>query len=235
MAKKTDEKLFYDYCSAFASFYGRISVLDAFNIITQQNGGKYTLEEFVDYLERYQMRRNEKNIEGYFFLYSSLEPHKAIEMDIVNDCFECDCYGEGSTTKNYYVELVSKQYGKPLYVPPKDKLLKYADDSYYEITPQTEAVIQFVKKHKRKLPFRLTTGDIASEVLLPIIMDSEPLEAIECLLKWLDLPEDEKNYSEMLSTLTDLVFELHNNTRMWFLRGYTPNEMSKIALLPLPS
>ena len=229
--RSAKDKAFFKYCSAFANFYGRLPVRDAYDIINRQNPGEYTFDDFIEYLKAYQRRRDCSGyeVEGFFFVFDPRGLEDWANGDIVGDCYETDCYGD-PPDENKYDVLVLEQRGKPLYVPSKDELLKYADDHYYARSPELTAVIEFVQKHKTKLPFSLTAHDIVGEVSLPIIMESDATEAIQSLMKWLNVPSDADEQLHFISDLTELVVALSNNTRMWFLRGHTPVEMREIVV-----
>ena len=61
-------------------------------------------------------------------------------------------------------------------------------------------------------------------------MESDATEAIQSLMKWLNVPSDADEQLHFISDLTELVVALSNNTRMWFLRGHTPVEMREIVV-----
>ena len=229
--KGVKDKLFFKYCSAFANLYGRLPVRDAFDIIDQHNPEKYTFDDFVSYLEAYQRRRDHCDVkpEGFFFVFDPYDTDDWPNKEIISDCYETDCYSDPSDENEYDI-LVHEQSGKPLYVPSKEELLKYADDHYYARSPELTAVIDFVLKNKVKLPFSLTAHDIAAEVGLPLIMESNATEAVQLLIKWLKVPKNTDEQVRFLSELTELVLALSDNTRMWFLRGHTPNEMSELVV-----
>ena len=56
--KGNQSDTFYDYCSAMSHLYGRIPVVDAFKIIDRQNPGKYSIDDFWNYLKDYQKKRD---------------------------------------------------------------------------------------------------------------------------------------------------------------------------------
>ena len=225
--KDNQSDTFYDYCSAMAIFYGRIPVVDAFKIIDQQNPGKYTIDAFWNYLKDYQKIRDIDfdRANGFFFVFFiGRGSHSLEKTEIVNDCYECDCHNLKSID-NPYLRLVEEQKGRPLYIPSKKELLKYSDDTYHAPSPELDAVVEWVLQHQRDLPFTLEAEDIITEVILPIIMDSDPIQAVSDLTKWLKFPEDEDEEVALIYELLNLIQTLHNNTRMWYLRGHTPVEL----------
>lgn len=228
--KGTEESnLFFKYCMSFVFLYGRIPVKEAFDIIQYQNDAQFSLSSFLDFLKNTEKDRQKHymHTNTFFVLFSPNGSSDPYEMELVNDCYEYACH-DYQNKNNPYRILVDKQKGRLLYMPPKEDLLKYADDTYNEITPEMKRIADWVLKNKCKLPFRLTRQDIYSEVCLPLKMDSDYFDAFESLMKWIDLPDDEDIMMDLLSELFGLIVEAYNNTRTWYLRGHTPYEMREI-------
>ena len=130
-------------------------------------------------------------------------------------------------------ELYHLREGKKLYIP--DDLINYSDLEYYESTPQTWALEAFVrpkltKRSKKSIyteeEYRTVIGhDLVMEIVDiikdPNIMPTAGLQkAVDLLTAFMDL--DDKGFQK----LTDLFFDLSNNTRMPMNKGYTPNELA---------
>lgn len=122
--------------------------------------------------------------------------------------------------------------GKKLFIP--DDLLNYSDLEYYESTPQTRALEQFIKPKLTKWPknsiftedeYKSVIGhDLVMEIIDiikdPNIIPTERLQkAVELLTGFIDMND------ERFRKLTDLYFDLSNHTRMPMNKGYTPNEL----------
>lgn len=109
---------------AMANFYGALTVQQAFRIIEQQNPGLTTQDEVSAVLHR--------------------------EEDDAAYCEEFD--GEEVVCEEWFLEqpeeyrgMASARQGKPIYIPPKDELLRYEDELYFENTPATQAMRDFFK------------------------------------------------------------------------------------------
>ena len=122
---------------------------------------------------------------------------------------------------------------KPFYIPEQEELLKYKDDSYFEVTKQYQALLSYVTRH-------IFDGDeFAAEMLCEDVQgicqfDFSVQEIFEVFnTRGVDF-KSEKQVNEVLQ----LVMELANNTRIWENNGHTPNEIfekyEKPHLRPLP-
>ena len=226
IATMQHSELFLKYCNAMVNFYGRIPVIEAYEIIKLQNGEQITLDDLFGFLVKINNRDTSKDrTESCFFLYTEEDYLTPFNSDIVHECFETDCFEDPSSDNNDYERLVEVQSLSPRYVPPKNELLKYASDEYYEDSPELQAVVDWVLNHQRKLPFPLEDEDIICEVTLPLTMESDPESALEDLVKWINLPKDEDKQDALLEELFSLIFALHRNTREWFLNGHKPREL----------
>jgi hypothetical protein len=145
---------------------------------------------------------------------------------IVNDGFEDNDFKD--------VERVAKAAAsKPRYLPSKEEFLRYADDAYYEITPQMLALKEFIEKQ-----LHYADDDIYI-ILLEIhrlCSEEAKMQPIMDVLNKRDICFDT---TEQATVFTNLIMELMNNTRLWLNNGHTPNEvaekMEKPHLKPLPS
>lgn len=113
--------------------------------------------------------------------------------------------------------------GKPLYVPEKEELLRYADKSYYEKT-----------SHQEKLASMMTKDFFGGSTLLV----KEEIDSIVRQLKVVELDfndfikrfsgrfiwENTKHIEEYIQVLTMIA----NTTRIWVNRGYTPQELAQM-------
>ena len=123
-----------------------------------------------------------------------------------------------------YYSVSDIQKGKPFYIPPKDELLKYADDMYFEHNPQTEALFDFFQN---KLGMNSEEADdMVGECILciicAIIPRENPIDDIVC-----DFDRMKINFTRLqLSEFLRLVCDLANNTRLPCNRGFTPNELA---------
>lgn len=211
-------KLLHDYFAAFNEFYRIISLHDAFGIIKRQNGDSISREAFIAFSE---IVRHE---DGHFYyvlgvdeLYDDVPVSEIMDREIVSESLV-------DFDLNDYYDVSDIQRGKPLYIPPKDELLKYADDMYYEHTPQTEALFEFFK-NKMGMDSE-EADDLVAECVLcivcSIIPGENPMDDVindfsRMRIKFTKLQTDE---------FLRLVCDLANNTRLPCNRGFTPNELA---------
>ena len=191
-----NQRLIHRYLCAMANFYGALTVQQAFRIIEQQNPGLTTQDEVSAVLHR--------------------------EEDNVAYCEEFD--GEEVVCEEWFLGqpeeyrgLVSARQGKPIYIPPKDELLRYEDELYFENTPATQAMRDFFK----------TELGVAREDVEDMLGDMVDI----CRVGDIGM---ESAVNEMKPYLTTqrllekfllLYTELHNTTRMPENYGHTPTEI----------
>lgn len=100
----------------------------------------------------------------------------------------------------------------------KEQLLKAGEVDYVDKTPAMNSFIQFLSRY-----YKLTneeTDEIAMELINIINMDEKPAEILQYLESCLEFPS-----FDFVQELTEKIMELYNNTRMWALKGHTPNEL----------
>ena len=129
--------LLYDYFDAFSNFYEMLPLKDAYKIIKKQNDElKLTEEGFIAFSE---IARHE---EHFYFILGSEETDKnrkkskPMERTIVNESLVL-------IDEIFYKMMVASQKGKLLFVPEKNKLLRYVDDSFIEENEYTTALYDF--------------------------------------------------------------------------------------------
>lgn len=187
---------------------------DAYDIINRQNRGMITLEEFILFSE---IARHE---EHFYYILAKDElfldaPGEApIDREIVHEnLVDIDL-------EDYY-NMVEHQYGKPLYIPTKQELLKYNDDLYIPDTPQTKAMNDFFRKRLKMS--REKAEDMVGECILISTCADNPIDEMFDDIERMRIRMTEKQVKEFAA----LFSELHNNTRLPVNRGFTPNELAK--------
>ncbi|WP_163100165.1 YecA family protein [Peribacillus alkalitolerans] len=113
----------------------------------------------------------------------------------------------------------------------KKQLLKAGTPGFIDKTPEMEKFLRFLSNS-----YDLTVqekNEIAYQFLYMINSDAHPSMLIEYLQSKLEFPS-----FEFVQQLTAFIMEVHNHTRMWSLKGYSPTELRKKEerhLQPLPS
>ena len=132
--------LLKNYFDAFGHFYQRISLRDAYDIFRRHNGEIISREDFISFSEI--VRHEEKGFCFYFILaedelFDNVADTQPIDREIVAECLVV-------VDEELYYQMRDAQADKPLYVPEKEELLKYADDLYYRVTPELAAMEEFL-------------------------------------------------------------------------------------------
>ncbi|WP_102027743.1 YecA family protein [Salirhabdus sp. Marseille-P4669] len=102
----------------------------------------------------------------------------------------------------------------------KQQLRKASAPNFIEKTPEVKAFMEFIHDY-----YEISQKDLdgITAELICIVKNGENLnEGIEFLQIIFESPT-----MEFLQELVDKVAVLHNNTRMWMLKGYTPIEVRK--------
>ena len=129
--------------------------------------------------------------------------------------------------------LLLEQKGKPFFVPPKNKLLLYADYNYFERTQQYTNLLRYLTRH-----FFDDNKEQAEEVCTEIrdmCSTNYPLNMIIDALSPLGITFES---IEQANKCLSLISELANHTRIQENNGHTPYEIfekyEKPLLKPLP-
>lgn len=209
--------LLYDYFDAFSNFYEMLPLKDAYKIITKQNEKlKLTEEDFIAFSE---IARHEDHF--YFILGSeelnkNRKKSKPMERTILNESLVL-------IDEIFYKNMITAQKGKPLFVPEKNKLLAYVDDSYIEENEYTKELERFLMR-KMKLS-RTDARDTVGDCILEIKNGENPLEEVLSYLDYRNLLPEEKNLGELIG----IISRLNNITRAPFNRGFTPVELNQLG------
>ncbi|OPL08319.1 MAG: hypothetical protein AVO33_11320 [delta proteobacterium ML8_F1] len=131
-------------------------------------------------------------------------------------------------------DLLLRQKGnKPHYVPEKNELLKYVDDSYFEKNLAYKTLLRFMtvnffKEEKEKA--EMIVEDIQGQCQFGI----NPRLVMEDLNRYGVVFDGIDQVNELLS----LIMDLSNHTRIWQNNGHTPDEIfeafEKPNMRPLP-
>lgn len=190
-----------DYLNAFANLYGILPYREMTGMLRAYEGAAFDEEELFDICSIL-------DICGQSFTF--MDDRLVVETLAIEP--------------EFYDEILRAQFGKPYARLPKTELLKYADNLYFEKTPQYFAVARFFQTvfHLNPKFSAELTADIVG-----LIQAEAPFSTI---LEYMDdmgcrfTQFDEDVALHFMSLYTDL----HNNTRIWYDCGYTPNAMSRI-------
>ncbi|MDE6780933.1 MAG: hypothetical protein K2J40_05690, partial [Ruminococcus sp.] len=211
-------ELLKSYFSAFSNLYDIITMEKAYSIIKSQNLDEFTEENFLAFAEI--VRHDEK----WYCILSDDEifengtESKPMQRKLISEWLLED-YDDFET-------MMFLHTGKPYYVPAKEELLKYADDFYYEETPQTKAVFDFFVNEMGMDKKR--ADDMVCETISTMC-----ISLAEAEVPFHDFARMKIYFTiEQAEKFLNLFVDLYNNTRHPFNRGYTPSEMQK-RVVPL--
>lgn len=194
----------YDYTMALTNLYGAFKPELLIDIFNEQNNEQMSKEEFMLILERHLSRQQAFSVyDGY----------------IISDYFE---YGEDEEFEQLLLNIKNKSY----YIPDKKELLKYADDLYFEMTPQLVALKEYVLKNmcddEQRVEYLIDDIQLACST-------EAPLQEI-----FFEFERKRIEFSGMpqMNKVMGLITDVYNNTRLWSNRGHTPSELSNFSKTP---
>ncbi len=208
--------LLWDYFSAFAEFYHILPLHDAYNIIKRQNGELISKEDFIGFAETV------RHDDGFFYYVLGAdelfddEPVEFMDREIIHECLVDDI--------DDYICTLNSQRGKPLYIPEKEALLKYADDFYFAHTPQTDAMTEFFREKMGMTPERAEdfAADCVGSICCTVYPKEDPIKMTLSMIDFFKVKFTKLQKDEFIRLLA----ELSNNTRHCCNRGFTPNELA---------
>lgn len=185
------------YLQACVHLYGYIAPRRFMVIFNRYNEPKLLKAELMRYA--YKLNLQKKN----YFIYSNAIVNTDVEAKVID-------------------MTIAEQRGKVYYIPPKDELLKWADEEYCPVTPQGENL-----KNVLLTKFNVSPSDIDSlmkELFWSVLIaeETEVHEAIVAKYHAFDNKNIDKN---IFYAAYD---NFANNTRLWINCGYTPLEIMAI-------
>lgn len=205
-------ELIRQYFDAFSNLYGIITMRKAFEIISNQNHGSISEEDFLAFAEIARHENHYYYILSMDELYTDELPSEPMERELVAEYLLVCGFDD-------YYNVSKGHFGKEYYVPSKAELLKYADEHYYEKTPQTNAILNFFMKemHMKKTDAEEFLYETIMEIRMNDGKFNLPFETYEDMGLLFSVNQIKK--------FLPLYQELNKNFRTTFNRGNTPNEL----------
>lgn len=126
--KETD-KMIDDYFTAFASLYGLIPTRHAYQIITSQNPELgLRMDKFQSYVEE---RVSNRNLRYLIFNMAQLADERQLNGSFADELFIV--YPTIIADSRRLVNLYNHQLGLQYYVPKKSKMMRFAEDGYFDL------------------------------------------------------------------------------------------------------
>ena len=128
-----------------------------------------------------------------------------------NDAFEANDYQD-------VPDLLNRIGDKLRYVPEKADFLKYADPDYFDLTPETALMRNYLLQNAELEPG--LADEVLSELHFAIVLEAKPQQLLDIL----------QDYEASLSgghmqIVLDILSGMANSTRLWSNNGYTPDEL----------
>ena len=154
-----------------------------------------------------------------------------------------DTFFSEETVDNPHRILAFEASEKPMYQPSRREFLKYADDSYYEVSSDEKQWRDFLKKQYSAELDRLAMSEHADveeildaffltvhEWIMELGMEpqSSPTELIQDVM---DLYKEFGIYPDEMDELNlhiGFIMETYNHSRLWINHGYTPDELRRM-------
>lgn len=199
------------YIIALSNLYGMVHKDKVLEIYNSQNEDQVSLT----YIEDLLTSPPEELEDAFIYPHQDYFVHETI---LENDDFE---------------PMLKKKGDKPHYVPDKNQLLKYVDESYFEKSKQYTALVKYVKKNFFK------GDDEKAEWLCEDIHGTCQFGAnMQVVLDAFNDRGISFDDMDQINEVMKLVMDLSNNVRIWENNGYTPHEIfekfEKPHLRPLP-
>lgn len=209
------KKLLERYLDAAANLYGIVPLSKILKIYNSQNEpiAENVFLQFVDDLDL---------SHKYYYIIGEDEFHD--DVDIVSP-IERDIVAEHIVMEDrdpMYYQIKEGQFGKPYFVPEKEKLLKYEDSLYIEKTLSFISFRAFLRNQSYLTKEK--ADEIAEEICSSANVDNGSIDDAIKTAEFLGFKFTNSNMSEFIRLFTDMF----NDTRLHINCGHTPNEMYKI-------
>ena len=196
-ARKERSDLIHAYAMAAINLYGVVAKDDLLKIFSMQNRPALNEEELDLVLLRQIAREC-----GYVLLGT----------EIASEAFSYNQYRD-------IPDLLARVGNKPRYIPTKTEFLKYADPDYYEPTAYTQELEQHLRTSCHLDTQRLS--ELMIELHYAIVLEAPIQRLLDLFVEYgVELSAGE------LHTISKLLVELSNHTRLWSNNGHTPSELA---------
>ncbi|WP_302118531.1 hypothetical protein [uncultured Limosilactobacillus sp.] len=205
---ETTDELIKNYFAAFANLYGRISCDQAYRIICRQNPElKLASTKFVDLAERLTYQSDELN----FLVDQSQAQPQIIHHTLLSH-------------PDKLMWLSDQTMGMPFAILRKPKLLKYAENEYFEPSPSLKALMNFYQD-VLEIPKKEIERYVKITVSIIRTWTDDKISGIYSTVNdaLLDDGYGCVNH-EMLEEFIQVLINLYNDTPRWALRGFAPSQ-----------
>ena len=114
------------------------------------------------------------------------------------------------------------------YIPSDEEIVAYADDMYYEWTPELDKLEQYLTEAFDELDAS-RVHELVDDIQLSVVLEDDFQEIFDVFETYQVKFTSFEQVNEVSALITDVV----NNTRLWSNRGYTPKELHALNGTPL--
>lgn len=195
-------ELVHQYILAMTNLYGAIEPEKLVEIYNAQNSEQLDRKRFLELFGKLTSREQNYTMEGSYIVdgYLSLEESQE-EL-------------EG---------LLLQIKDKPHFIPKREELLKYADEDYFEMTPQLTKLRAYVMKEISRDTEMI--DHLIDDIQLACTMQATSGD----LIHEFERRELKFQSMEQADIVVALMNDVYNHTRQWIHRGHTPFEMNRIS------
>lgn len=184
------------YLQACANLYGHIMPRRFLLIYNKYNEDKLLKGELLQYSNK--LNRQAKN----YCIYTNAIINSTVDPEVIDRTI-------------YY------QGDKKYYVPEKEELLKWVNEKYCPVTPQSEKLKETLL-HKFNIS-PLAIGSLMFELFHSVLIDERVQAQSDILDKYKVF--DKSSVADFNEFFCKAFIEFANNTRRWANCGFTPQEM----------
>lgn len=209
--KKKVVKLVRRYCEAASHLYGIVPLGVVLEIYNQHNV-PLSQEDFVQITEVMRHEANDFIILGAEALYDDAPVVEPLDREIISVMI-LNCGLEE------YYRLAEMQEGKEFVVLPKERFLAYEDPYFLQRTPQSDAMLRFLKRREAGASF--PAEDTLNVIRVMIWLEAPTQDILDGVQENSIRLKNEREFMEFIKLLQDM----SNNTRKIANRGQTPEEL----------
>ncbi|MNJ49476.1 hypothetical protein D3C77_447070 [compost metagenome] len=196
-------ELVHEYILAMTHLYGAVGPDKFVEIYNRQNNSEPLDRERFTKL---------------FGELTSREQNYAMEKGFI-----VDGYLSLEESQDELEELLLQIKDKPYFIPRREELLKYADEDYFEMTPQLTKLKAYVMKEISR------DAEMVDHLIDDIQLACTMQATSGDLIHEFERRELKFQSMEQADIVVALMNDVYNHTRQWIHRGHTPFEMNRIS------
>ncbi len=205
LKKMADYRLKWAYISGLSNFYGMVTIAEVVRLYNEYNEADISVQDMEDVFQTFSIRPQITQLyDGYLVNDFLLE----------EDEFEL-------LSENIHALTIS-------YIPSEEEILAYADDMYYEWTPELDKLERYLTEAFEALSEE-DIHQLVEDIQLAITME----DSFQDIFDLFEGYELKFSSLEQVEEIGQLITDVVNNTRLWSNRGYTPKELHALNGSPL--